>query len=88
VTKLAAVLVSSGIKDFKKLLDAGEVGGTALIGISKPVIKAHGSSDAHAFASAIGQAKKFFESGAIHNMETALGALNSGKPAEKEVQCK
>ena len=46
LTKLAAVLVSGGLRDFKKMMDAGEVGGTPLIGISKPVIKAHGSSDA------------------------------------------
>ena len=43
LTKLAAVLVSGGLRDFKKMMDAGEVGGTPLIGISKPVIKAHGS---------------------------------------------
>ena len=45
ITKLAAVLVADGLKNFKKLMDSGEVGGTALLGISKPVIKAHGSSD-------------------------------------------
>ena len=39
LTKLAAVLVSGGLRDFKKMMDAGEVGGTPLIGISKPVIK-------------------------------------------------
>ena len=49
LTKLAAVLVSGGLRDFKKMMDAGEVGGTPLIGISKPVIKAHGSSDAFAY---------------------------------------
>lgn len=68
VTKLAAVLVSSGIKDFKKLLDAGEVGGTALIGISKPVIKAHGSSDAFAVKNAIRQAVQFAGSGIIEDI--------------------
>ena len=46
LTKLAAVLVSGGLKQMKKLLSSSEVGGTALVGISKPVIKAHGSSDA------------------------------------------
>ncbi len=68
MTKLAALLVSGGIKEFKKLLDAGEVGGTALIGISKPVIKAHGSSDAYAIKNAIRQAIQFAGSGIIEDI--------------------
>lgn len=67
-TKAAALLVHSGIKDFKKLLDAGEVGGTALIGISKPVIKAHGSSDKFAIKNAIRQAVQFASSGIIEDI--------------------
>ncbi len=67
-TKLAAVLVSQGLKDFKKLMDAGEVGGTALIGIAKPVIKAHGSSDAYAIKNAIRQASQYVSSGIIENI--------------------
>ncbi|BDF71483.1 phosphate acyltransferase [Oscillospiraceae bacterium] len=68
LTKLAAVLVSGGIREFKKLLDAGEVGGTALIGISKPVIKAHGSSDDYAIKNAIRQAASFAQSGMIEDI--------------------
>ena len=68
VTKLAAVLVSGGIKEFKKLLDSGEVGGTALVGISKPVIKAHGSSDDYAIKNAIRQAVQFASSGIIEDI--------------------
>ena len=63
--KLAAVLVAGGLKDFKKLIDAGEVGGTPLLGISKPVIKAHGSSDGYAIKNAIRQAVDFAASGLI-----------------------
>jgi len=68
VTKLAALMVKSGIMEFKKKLDSGEVGGTALIGISKPVIKAHGSSDAYAIKNAIRQAVAFANSGIIENI--------------------
>ena len=57
ITKLSAVLVSDGLKSFKKLMDAGEVGGTPLLGITKPVIKAHGSSDTYAIKNAIRQAR-------------------------------
>ena len=46
VNKLAAAVLKSDLKEMKKSMDVNEVGGTALIGISKPVIKAHGSSNA------------------------------------------
>ncbi len=68
LTKLAAVMVSGGIRDFKKLMDSREVGGTALVGIAKPVIKAHGSSDGYAIKNAIGQAARFAASGVIEGI--------------------
>ena len=68
LTKLAALMVMKGIKEFRKMLDAGEVGGTAFIGISKPVIKAHGSSDDYAIKNAIRQAAKFASSGIIEDI--------------------
>ena len=68
LTKLAAVLVSGGLRDFKKMMDSGEVGGTPLIGISKPVIKAHGSSDDFAIKNAIRQAQSFAASGIIEDI--------------------
>ena len=67
-TKIAALLVKDELKAFKKLMDAGEVGGTALMGISKPVIKAHGSSDARAIKNAIRQAVEFKKSGIIEDI--------------------
>ena len=67
-SKLAALLVKDGIRDFKKLLDSNEVGGTALVGISKPVIKAHGSSNGYAMKNAIRQAVEFSRSGLIEDI--------------------
>lgn len=55
-TKLAYLLLKDDFAAFKKLLDPNEVGGTALLGISRPVIKAHGASNGYAFARAIDQA--------------------------------
>ena len=68
LTKLAALLLKDGIKDFKKLMDSNEVGGTAMIGISKPVIKAHGSSNDYAMKNAIRQAVEFTKSGIIEDI--------------------
>ena len=83
-TKLAAVLVADGIKALKKSMDAGEVGGTALLGISRPVIKAHGSSDAYAIKNAIRQARDFAASGIIEDITANIGQMRLAAPeAEK-----
>lgn len=56
--KLAAVMIMDKIKAFQKSMDYKEEGGAVLMGISSPVIKAHGSSDAKAFFNAVRQAKR------------------------------
>lgn len=66
---LAAAVVKKDVKGLAKKIDPNEVGGTALLGISKPVIKAHGSSGDEAFFAAIRQAKSFAESGLINDIE-------------------
>ena len=63
--KLAAAVLKSDLKEMKKSMDVNEVGGTALVGISKPVIKAHGSSNDSSIFAAIRQAVNFVNSGII-----------------------
>ncbi len=58
-TKLAAVIVSKDLKAFKRKMDYTEVGGAPLLGMCKPIIKAHGSSNARAIRSAIKQAMDY-----------------------------
>lgn len=79
-TKLAAGLVSGGLREFKKIMDAGEVGGTALLGISKPVIKAHGSSDARAIKNAIRQAARVASSGINEDIAAHITDMRVGPP--------
>ena len=55
-SKIGYLLCTSGVQDMMKLLDYREIGGTHFLGIRKPVIKAHGSSDALAFRNAVRQA--------------------------------
>ena len=81
LTKLGALTVKKSFMQFKKDFDVKEHGGSPILGIRKPVIKAHGSSDARAFKSAIRQAMRFAESGAIEALERQLGAET---PAGKE----
>ena len=55
-TKLAALMMKSGIAAFKDKLDPDTIGGTPFLGLTRPVIKAHGSSGARAIENAIYQA--------------------------------
>lgn len=81
LSKLAALAVKSGLKDFKSRMDYTEYGGAPLMGISKPVIKAHGSSNAKAIKNAIRQAMNLAETGAIDEIAKNL-------PKTKESGCK
>ncbi len=67
-TKLSAALMHSNFMVLRQKLDSREVGGTALLGISKPVIKAHGSSDQLAIRNAIRQAMLCASSGLIDDI--------------------
>ena len=83
-----AVFVSGGLKDLKKTLDSREVGGTALVGISRPVIKAHGSSDDYAIKNAVAQAAKFAGAGIIESITEnieymKLPVIRAGAEVEK-----
>ena len=70
--KLAAAVLKSDLAQMKRSMDVNEVGGTALIGISKPVIKAHGSSDDKSIFAAIRQAVKVVDSGIIADIESNI----------------
>lgn len=72
LSKVGALFVLKKINAFKKKFDYKEYGGAPLLGISKPVIKAHGSSDAKAFKNAIRQAINYYNSGMISVIENKL----------------
>ena len=55
-TKVSTLTMKNKIKEIKQRFDSTEHGGAPLLGISKPVIKAHGSSNANAIKNAIRQA--------------------------------
>ena len=76
LSMVAALLVKSGINDLMKLLDYREIGGTQFMGIKKPVIKAHGSSDELAFRNAVRQAMEAAEKDFSAELEQNLKALS------------
>ena len=66
--KLAAAVLKNDLDAMKKSMDVNEVGGTAFVGISKPVIKAHGASNAASLFAAVRQAKAFVDAGVIEDI--------------------
>ncbi|MBO5294894.1 MAG: phosphate acyltransferase PlsX [Clostridia bacterium] len=84
VANLSYLMIKPHLRTMKKELDASEHGGAPILGIAKPVIKAHGSSDAKAFKNAIRQAVEFAGSGAMEELEKATQAFAARKKAERE----
>lgn len=78
-TKLGALLCRSGLKNMMSMLDYRQIGGTQLLGIRKPVIKAHGSSDRLAFRNAIGGAVQAAKADISADLQENLSALSLGK---------
>ena len=74
-TKVGYLLLKSGVADFKKSMDADEYGGAPLLGTRRPVIKAHGSSNARAIQNAIRQARLCVENDLCGVMAESLANL-------------
>ena len=77
VSKIGTLFVAKGVVEFKKKMDYTEYGGAPLMGITRPVIKAHGSSNAKAFKNAIRQAKEYTERGVITEIVDSLAQLKA-----------
>jgi len=82
-TKLAAAMVKGDLGTLKQKADPGEIGGTPFLGISRPVIKAHGGSDATAMKNAVLRAKEYAESGFIQEIEANIDHMRVRPQAEK-----
>ncbi len=80
-TKLAYLLAKKPLMGLKKFADYSDVGGAPLLGVKKPVIKAHGSSDAKSIRSAIRQAMLCVENDVIGKIseDLAKSAENVGE---------
>jgi len=75
VSKMAALLVKSGLRGIKAKLDVSEIGGTPLLGIAKPVIKAHGNADAKTICNAIRQGRDLAQSGIIEEITANIDEI-------------
>lgn len=78
-TKISALFLKDGIKGFKAKMDSTTRGGAPLLGIAKPVIKAHGNSNPVAFKNAIKQAKIFVETDINGTISSAIAKMKEDK---------
>lgn len=84
VSKLSYLGIKGGMGEFKKKMDYKEFGGAPLMGLTMPVIKAHGSSDARTFKNAVRQAVRFSEQGVIDEIIASLGGVSDEDEAQEE----
>ena len=64
-TKIGYLLCKKGMDDFRELFNQDKIGGAPFLGIAKPVIKAHGSSNEIAVMNAVRRAIAYTKSGMI-----------------------
>ena len=84
LTKFSALLMRGPFADMKRTFDPAEYGGSPFLGISKPVVKAHGSSDARAFKNAIRSAVDYAQSGVIYDIAEEAERFAALKKAARE----
>ena len=75
LSKIGYLFCKPGVDEVMKMMDYREIGGTQFLGIKKPVIKAHGSSDALAFRNAVKQAMDAAKSDISAELEQELQKL-------------
>jgi len=76
---LGYLFCKPGVDEVMGMMDYREIGGTQFLGIKKPVIKAHGSSDVLAFRNAVRQAVEAAENNISEELEKNLQKLSALK---------
>ncbi len=79
LTKMSFLVMKDQLRGLKKQFDASEHGGAPLLGLKKPVIKAHGSSDAAAICNAVRQAIAFVQTGVIDEITDYIASSGAAK---------
>ena len=75
-SKIGALLAKPAFRRVKHAMDYTEVGGAPLLGVQGAVVKAHGSSNGHAMACAIGQCIKMIDGHVVDIIARGVSALN------------
>ena len=81
---LASIPSLPAMKRFAKTVDYKEYGGALFLGVKKPVVKAHGSSDEKLFEFTIKQAEQFVENKAVDKMIEEFQKINKTNETENK----
>lgn len=79
LSMIGYLFCKKGVDEVMKMMDYREIGGTQFLGIKKPVIKAHGSSDALAFRNAVRQAEDAVKANIADELAQELQKLSDAK---------
>lgn len=82
LSKIGYLLCKRGVNEIRKTMDYREIGGSILVGLNKPVIKAHGSSDALAVLGAVKQAITAVESGFCEDIRANVSRMTLPREAQ------
>lgn len=82
IAMVGGALTLNQTKKLKKRLDPAEYGGAPFLGLAKPVVKAHGSSDAYSFRSAIKQVMLYCKGGTIEKISASMANKNLSSSEE------
>ncbi len=82
LSKIGYLFCKPGVDEVMGMLDYRTIGGTQFLGIRKPVIKAHGSSDALAFRNAVKQAMDAAQTDISGELEQSLAALTEKESSD------
>ena len=82
--KLAAAVLKKDVYGLKDMLDPSEQGATPLLGISRPVLKAHGSADARAILNSVRRAMEFIDADVIGSIEKNIEYMRIANTEEGE----
>ena len=82
LSRIGYLLCKKGVDQVVKMMDYREIGGTQFLGICKPVIKAHGSSDIRAFRNAVKQAMDAAQNDISQELEQGLKLLGEKEPQD------
>lgn len=72
LTKISALLIKSRLNGLKKKMSTAEYGGAPLLGVTKPIIKAHGNADSRTIQNAVRVAAEFAEAGIIEKITASV----------------
>ena len=74
--KIGGLIAKPAFRRVKKVMDSDEIGGAPLLGVQGAVVKAHGSSNAYAFCSAIGQCVKMIDGHVVQIIEEGVAKMS------------